>query len=80
MTPRGGAAYARARAKLAKLVRSGTLRLPPAAAALDVAARGQLSAVMAEPASSLPPALTACCRPGPEADGIPGRDPDANGS
>ncbi len=37
------AAYAKARAELAKLDRSGTLRLPPAAAAaLDVAARGQL--------------------------------------
>ncbi|MDQ4094297.1 MAG: hypothetical protein M3143_13165 [Actinomycetota bacterium] len=37
------AAYAKARAELAKLERSGTLRLPPAAAAaLDVAARGQL--------------------------------------
>ncbi|MGH3900021.1 MAG: hypothetical protein ACRDTA_17635 [Pseudonocardiaceae bacterium] len=37
------AAYAKARAELAKLGRSGTLRLPPAAtAALDVAARGQL--------------------------------------
>jgi hypothetical protein len=39
------AAYAKARAELAKLDRSGTLRLPPAAAAvLDDAARGQLSA------------------------------------
>jgi hypothetical protein len=39
------AAYAKARAELAKLDRSGTLRLPPAAAAaLDVAARGQLPA------------------------------------
>ncbi len=37
------AAYAKARAELAKLERSGTLRLPPAAAAaLDAAARGQL--------------------------------------
>ena len=37
------AAYAKARAELAKLDRSGILRLPPAAAAaLDVAARGQL--------------------------------------
>lgn len=37
------AAYARARTELAKLDRSGTLRLPPAAAAaLDVASRGQL--------------------------------------
>lgn len=37
------AAYAKARAELAKLDRNGTLRLPPAAAAaLDVAARGQL--------------------------------------
>lgn len=37
------AAYAKARAELAKLDRSGTLRLPPAAAAaLDAAARGQL--------------------------------------
>jgi hypothetical protein len=37
------AAYAKARAELAKLDRSGTLRLPPAAAAaLDVASRGQL--------------------------------------
>lgn len=37
------AAYSRARAELAKLDRSGTLRLPPAAAAaLDAAARGQL--------------------------------------
>jgi hypothetical protein len=36
-------AYAKARAELAKLDRSGTLRLPPAAAAaLDTAARGQL--------------------------------------
>lgn len=43
------AAYAEARAELAKLERNGTLRLPPAAAAaLDVAARGQL-----------PPATTA---------------------
>ena len=39
-------AYAKARAELAKLDRSGTLRLPPAAsAALDVAARGQLPPV-----------------------------------
>lgn len=39
------AAYAKARAELAKLDRSGTLRLPPAAAAaLDVAARAQLPA------------------------------------
>ncbi|MEO7195856.1 MAG: hypothetical protein ABIZ05_13755 [Pseudonocardiaceae bacterium] len=39
------AAYAKARAELAKLDRGGTLRLPPAAAAmLDAAARGQLSA------------------------------------
>lgn len=38
-------AYAKARAELAKLDRSGTLRLPPAAAAaLDTAARGQLPA------------------------------------
>ncbi|MGH3751753.1 MAG: hypothetical protein ACRDRP_03490 [Pseudonocardiaceae bacterium] len=37
------AAYAKARAELAKLERSGTLRLPPAAAAaLDAAARRQL--------------------------------------
>jgi hypothetical protein len=37
------AAYARARAELAKLERTGSLRLPPtAAAALDAAARGQL--------------------------------------
>ena len=37
------AAYAKARTELAKLERSGTLRLPPAAAAaLDAAARGQL--------------------------------------
>jgi hypothetical protein len=37
------AAYAKARAELAKLDRNGTLRLPPAAAAaLDTAARGQL--------------------------------------
>lgn len=37
------AAYAKARAELAKLERSGTLRLPPAAAAaLDAAARQQL--------------------------------------
>ncbi|MGH3787753.1 MAG: hypothetical protein ACRDRG_14650 [Pseudonocardiaceae bacterium] len=37
------AAYAKARAELAKLDRRGTLRLPPAAAAaLDAAARGQL--------------------------------------
>lgn len=37
------AAYAKARAELAKLDRSGTLRLPPAAvAALDAAARTQL--------------------------------------
>jgi hypothetical protein len=37
------AAYAKARAELAKLDRSGTLRLPPAAAAaLDAAARSQL--------------------------------------
>ncbi|MGH3797253.1 MAG: hypothetical protein ACRDSP_20455 [Pseudonocardiaceae bacterium] len=36
-------AYAKARAELAKLDRTGTLRLPPAAAAaLDTAARGQL--------------------------------------
>lgn len=39
------AAYAKARSELAKLERSGTLRLPPAAAALDAAARGQLRAV-----------------------------------
>ena len=39
------AAYAKARAELAKLDRRGTLRLPPAAAAaLDAAARGQLPA------------------------------------
>jgi hypothetical protein len=39
------AAYAKARAELAKLDRSGALRLPPAAAAaLDAAARGQLPA------------------------------------
>jgi hypothetical protein len=39
------AAYAKARAELAKLDRSGTVRLPPAAAvALDAAARGQLPA------------------------------------
>ncbi|MGH3852572.1 MAG: hypothetical protein ACRDR6_03555 [Pseudonocardiaceae bacterium] len=39
------AAYAKARAELAKLDRGGTLRLPPAAAAaLDAAARGQLPA------------------------------------
>jgi hypothetical protein len=39
------AAYAKARAELAKLDRSGTLRLPPAAAAaLGTAARGQLPA------------------------------------
>ncbi|MGB8962714.1 MAG: hypothetical protein WCC38_12250 [Pseudonocardiaceae bacterium] len=39
------AAYAKARAELAKLDRSGTLRLPPtAAAALDAAARSQLAA------------------------------------
>lgn len=39
------AAYAKARAELAKLDRSGTLRLPrAAAAALDAAARGQLPA------------------------------------
>jgi hypothetical protein len=39
------AAYAKARAELAKLDRSGTLRLPPtAAAALDAAARSQLPA------------------------------------
>jgi hypothetical protein len=39
------AAYAKARAELAKLDRSGTLQLPPAAAAaLDAAARGQLPA------------------------------------
>jgi hypothetical protein len=39
------AAYAKARAELAKLERSGTLRMPPAAAAaLDVAARAQLPA------------------------------------
>lgn len=38
-------AYAKARAELAKLDRSGTLRLPPtAAAALDAAARSQLPA------------------------------------
>jgi hypothetical protein len=38
-------AYAKARTELAKLDRNGTLRLPPAAAAaLDVAARGQLPA------------------------------------
>jgi hypothetical protein len=37
------AAYAKARAELAKLERNGTLRLPPAAAAaLDTAARSQL--------------------------------------
>ncbi|MGH3824827.1 MAG: hypothetical protein ACRDRA_18635 [Pseudonocardiaceae bacterium] len=37
------AAYAKARAELAKLARSGALQLPPAAAAaLDVAARSQL--------------------------------------
>ena len=37
------AAYAKARAELAKLDRSGTVRLPPAAAAaLDAAARSQL--------------------------------------
>jgi hypothetical protein len=37
------AAYSRARTELAKLDRNGTLRLPPAAAAaLEVAARGQL--------------------------------------
>lgn len=37
------AAYTRARAELAKLERTGTVRLPPAAAAaLDTAARGQL--------------------------------------
>lgn len=37
------AAYAKARAELAKLERSGTVRLPPAAAAaLDAAARSQL--------------------------------------
>ena len=42
------AAYAKARAELAKLDRSGTLRLPPAAAAaLDVAARGQLPPAVA---------------------------------
>jgi hypothetical protein len=39
------AAYAKARAELAKLDRSGALRLPPAAtAALDAAARSQLTA------------------------------------
>lgn len=39
------AAYAKARTELAKLDRSGTLRLPPAAAAaVDAAARGQLPA------------------------------------
>jgi hypothetical protein len=39
------AAYAKARAELAKLDRAGTLRLPPAAvAALEAASRGQLSA------------------------------------
>jgi hypothetical protein len=39
------AAYAKARAELAKLDRNGTLRLPPAAtAALDAAARSQLPA------------------------------------
>jgi hypothetical protein len=39
------AAYAKARTELEKLDRNGTLRLPPAAAAaLDVAARGQLPA------------------------------------
>ncbi len=39
------AAYAKARAELAKLDRNGTLRLPPAAAAaLDTAARAQLPA------------------------------------
>jgi len=39
------AAYAKARAELAKLDRSGALRLPPAAAAaLDAAARAQLPA------------------------------------
>lgn len=39
------AAYAKARAELAKLERSGTLHLPPvAAAALDAAARGRLPA------------------------------------
>ncbi|HEY3895098.1 MAG TPA: hypothetical protein VGL88_06990 [Pseudonocardiaceae bacterium] len=39
------AAYAKARTELAKLERTGTLRLPPAAAAaLDNAARGQLPA------------------------------------
>jgi hypothetical protein len=43
------AAYAKARAELAKLDRSGTLRLPPAAAAaLDTAARGQLPAATAD--------------------------------
>jgi hypothetical protein len=42
------AAYAKARAELAKLDRSGTLRLPlPAAAALDAAARGQLPPAVA---------------------------------
>jgi hypothetical protein len=42
------AAYAKARAELAKLDRSGTLRLPPtAAAALDAAARSQLPAAPA---------------------------------
>ncbi|MGH3695165.1 MAG: hypothetical protein ACRDRX_14460 [Pseudonocardiaceae bacterium] len=40
------AAYAKARTELAKLERSGTLRLPvAAAAAVDAAARGQLPAV-----------------------------------
>lgn len=39
------AAYAKARAELAKLDRAGTLRLPPAAvAALEAASRGQLPA------------------------------------
>lgn len=41
--PERAAAYARARAELGKLERTGALRLPtPAAAALDVAARSQL--------------------------------------
>ncbi|MGH3870325.1 MAG: hypothetical protein ACRDSR_02215 [Pseudonocardiaceae bacterium] len=49
------AAYAKARAELAKLDRSGTLRLPPtAAAALDVAARGQLPATTPEPIHQAP--------------------------
>ena len=43
--PERTAAYAKARAELAKLDRSGTLRLPPtAAAALNAAARSQLPA------------------------------------